>query len=103
MILGAESDVTCRWDHRVLENNERGVLGGGALWSRLGQTAHQATLSLQMRDQGVRWVTYKVASHSTAAHLPQAGGVNCSLKIPRVWLRLTRKTETSLHIWDTDA
>lgn len=53
--------------------------------------------------QGDRWVTYKVVSHSTADHWPQAGGVNCSLKIPRVWLRLTRKTETSLPIWGTDA
>lgn len=89
--------------HRVLENNERSVLDGGALWNWLGQTAHPATPSLQMRDQGVRWVTYKVASHSTADHWPQAGDVNCFLQIPRVWLRLTRKTETSLHIWGTDA
>lgn len=39
--------------HRVLENNERSVLDGGALWSWLGQTAHPATLSLQMRDREI--------------------------------------------------
>lgn len=83
--------------HRVLENNERSVLDVGALWSWLGQTAHPATLSLQTSDQGVRWVTYKVFSHNTVAHWPQLGGVNSSLKIPRVWLRLTRKTDITTH------
>lgn len=62
-----------------------------------------ATLYLQMRKQRARWVTYRVATPSTGANwLSSLWCGLCPLKVPQVWLKSTKKKDTSLHILDTD-
>lgn len=62
-----------------------------------------ATLYLQMREQRARWVTYRVATPSTGANwLSSLWCGLCPLKVPQVWLKSTKKKDTSLHILDTD-